>query len=156
MVFIKGLGMAGLMILIALPVSAEIFKWTDEYGRVHYGDKPPTETAPEIKLKSQPGASDSATVPRVVNEDERREKQRKLIESFDADRRAKEQADAKRKEQQSVRQRNCNYARSELRTAQNSNLLYEYDQQGNKVYLNKHARNRYVNKWQTEVERWCD
>ncbi|MBU0499705.1 MAG: DUF4124 domain-containing protein [Gammaproteobacteria bacterium] len=36
--------------------SAGVFKWTDEYGKIHYGDKP-TEGAERIKLREPPSLS---------------------------------------------------------------------------------------------------
>jgi len=44
---------AGVFLLIALlaaPAGADIYKWTDNQGRVHYGDQPPSNaTATQIK-----------------------------------------------------------------------------------------------------------
>ncbi len=35
-----------LLVLLAWPAGAEIYKWTDAQGKVHYGDHPPANTAP--------------------------------------------------------------------------------------------------------------
>ena len=39
-----------LLILFALPARAEIYKWTDEKGKVHYGDQAPAD--PKTKTLS--------------------------------------------------------------------------------------------------------
>lgn len=36
-----------LSLLVAIPAAAEVYKWTDAYGQVHYGDQPPTLTHSE-------------------------------------------------------------------------------------------------------------
>jgi hypothetical protein len=33
---------------LSAPAAAEVYKWVDEKGRVHYGDRPPTVQAPEV------------------------------------------------------------------------------------------------------------
>jgi hypothetical protein len=36
-----------LLAALALPAGAEIYKWTDAQGNVHYGDQPPSSTIPK-------------------------------------------------------------------------------------------------------------
>ena len=43
--------------LLAAPAGAEIFKWTDSLGKVHYGDQPPPNTPPNT---FDPGTSAAA------------------------------------------------------------------------------------------------
>jgi glutaredoxin len=46
--------LALLAVALALPAPAEVFKWTDSAGRVHYGDKPPEDAKSEqLKLQVQ-------------------------------------------------------------------------------------------------------
>ncbi|RLW71771.1 MAG: glutaredoxin family protein, partial [gamma proteobacterium symbiont of Stewartia floridana] len=41
-----------ILLLSAAVAEAEIFKWTDEHGKVHFTDKPPADAdASEVKLK---------------------------------------------------------------------------------------------------------
>lgn len=45
--------LAILMLLVVGPVEAEIYTWTDEHGKKHFGDKPPDHgTARKIEKKS--------------------------------------------------------------------------------------------------------
>jgi len=39
-------GLLALPLLVALTAQAQIYKWTDAQGRVHYGDQPPTDARP--------------------------------------------------------------------------------------------------------------
>lgn len=36
---------AGILFLITAPLSAEMYRWVDEKGEIHYSDKPPNEDA---------------------------------------------------------------------------------------------------------------
>ena len=46
-----------LTLLISTPAGAEIYKWVDEKGNVHYGDCPPPECASsEVSVTPTPSA----------------------------------------------------------------------------------------------------
>ncbi len=106
------LGLA-LCLLLVLPAQAEVYKWTDEYGQVHYGDKPPSEDTPEFKLRS-PATQDGNAQYEAPTDAQRRANQKKLSDSLEADRRDKEQAVTKRKEKQAKRAHNCKLAQKDL------------------------------------------
>lgn len=42
-----------LMLCFAPPVSAEIYRWVDSAGRVHFGDQPPTDASRVRQMPSQ-------------------------------------------------------------------------------------------------------
>lgn len=46
-------GMLWLTLLISLPLQADIYRWTDAEGRVHFGEKPPAGHTAE-RVQSQP------------------------------------------------------------------------------------------------------
>jgi len=57
-----------LLLCLPLSASAEIFKWTDANGKVHFGDDPPSETKPqevqvEINSYTQVTIEPSKTTP---------------------------------------------------------------------------------------------
>ena len=49
-------------LLLALPAHAEVYKWTDANGKVHYGDQPPVSSKTRtLDVKpSQPSGADAA------------------------------------------------------------------------------------------------
>ena len=52
--------------LVAASASAQVYKWTDSNGVVHYGDRPPGGSARELKVapptgKADPGAAKAQT-----------------------------------------------------------------------------------------------
>ena len=138
-----------------LPAHAEIYKWTDEQGRVHFSDKPPGENTSQYHLRT-PVSTSSSSNEVTPGDAERRIKQRKLMESLEADRLEKEQAVAKQKQQQAARERKCQYARAELRANKDANLIYDYDAQGNRVYLNEAQKQKYLKSKYAAVQKWCE
>jgi hypothetical protein len=138
-----------------MPAHAEIYKWTDEQGRVHFSDKPPGENTSQYHLRT-PASTSSSSNEVTPGDAERRIKQRKLMESLEADRLEKEQAVAKQKQQQAARERKCQYARAELRANKDANLIYDYDAQGNRVYLNEAQKQKYLKSKYAAVQKWCE
>jgi glutaredoxin len=48
---------------LALPVGAEVMKWTDAQGRVHYGDRPPADKAAQtMAIRGTVSVGDGAPV----------------------------------------------------------------------------------------------
>jgi hypothetical protein len=138
-----------------MPAHAEIYKWTDEQGRVHFSDKPAGENTSQYHLRT-PASTSSSSNEVTPGDAERRIKQRKLMESLEADRLEKEQAAAKQKQQQAARGRKCQYARAELRASKNANLIYDYDAQGNRVYLSEAQKKKYLESKFAAVQKWCE
>ncbi|MDX1519812.1 MAG: DUF4124 domain-containing protein, partial [Gammaproteobacteria bacterium] len=45
-----------LLLILGTAARADVYKWTDENGRVHYGDRPSVEhEADEIQVDAAPG-----------------------------------------------------------------------------------------------------
>lgn len=47
-----GMAVAGLLLILSSLASAEVYRWVDDEGRVHFGDRPPPEAgASEVRLR---------------------------------------------------------------------------------------------------------
>ncbi|MGI0120116.1 DUF4124 domain-containing protein [Zooshikella sp. RANM57] len=46
------LAVIALTVFVVAPASSEIYKWTDENGKVHFGDKKPEESSPDTEVKT--------------------------------------------------------------------------------------------------------
>ena len=142
-------------LFLVLPVQAEVYKWTDEQGRVHFSDKPPTEDTSGYQSRT-PASAGNASPQETPTDAERRARQKKLSDSLEADRREMEQADAKRKEQQAKREHNCKVARGELNASKKANRIYDYDQQGKRIFYNEAQKQKYLESMRAAVRKWCD
>ena len=86
--------------LLTLAAPAEIYKWVDDEGKVHYGEKPPNTTTDKavetIKIKDDVGTSDSQRANEALkkkseshNENRKKRKKEKLAKKKKASQQAK-------------------------------------------------------------------
>lgn len=71
--------MAALVLMLALPVAAKLYKWEDEDGNVHFSDSLPAEVAKERRkreIKSDSGHTEEVVDPPSEAELEKRRKER--------------------------------------------------------------------------------
>lgn len=129
----------GLFILLAglaaSPAWAGLYKWTDANGKVHYSDLPPS-TAKHTSLKGSSPAQAATTTEatRALDSQDQAYKKRKA----DADAaRAKADKDA---ELARIKRENCDKARKNLATLQNTPRVYSTNAAGQRVYMDDSAR----------------
>jgi hypothetical protein len=136
----------------SLASGAGVYKWVDEQGRVHYGERPPERIqAQEMQIKEAP-----PDVSPIEDEAGRRDKEQRLLRAFDEERAQKKELQQKSREEQEKRQRNCALARDRLRRYQNASSLYNLDKQGERRTLSDAERSASEQRAQQDVARWCD
>ena len=138
-----------LLISMAAPVSAGVYKCTDEHGRVQYTDTPCGESGTSIRKQTAP-ASPAAT------QDERMQKTQRLLDAMQAERNEEKRQAAQAKAEKEKRRRNCGIARDRYRRLTTASRLYDLDEQGNRVILNDQQRADAEARAKAEVEQWCD
>lgn len=87
---------------------------------------------------------------------ERMEKQKRYLEMRERERAEKKQAGQQNKANQAKQERNCEYAKKQLNEYKTATALFDYDQNGKKVYLNKDDRTKAESKAAADVEKWCN
>jgi hypothetical protein len=136
-------------------VQAGVYRWVDDNGRVHFGDRPSSDSAQELELKRPPR-------PRTGNIDqrqldaERKAARQKLLDSFDEERRQQREATQQREAQERERQRNCAAARDRLRRYENASSLYQPLANGERRVLSKGERRSATEQARQAVNRWCE
>lgn len=112
------------MALVSSPASAEIRKWVDEDGQVHYEDAP----------KGAGGARQSATEEDsgqgLTPERERLQKQKRLLEAMESERSARRQEKEKADKERREAAARCEAARHELSRRRNAGYLYRKGKDG--------------------------
>lgn len=140
--------------MIAMPIWAEVYKWLDKDGNVHYGDKPPDSEQNvdaeavhirEKKAESLPNA-DAAT---------RQEYQKRLLEAMSVERQQKKEDAKNVAAEQEKASRNCARAKDNLRGYREAGFLYDLDKKGERVVLSDEQRRLATAKAQSEVDKWC-
>lgn len=137
----------------SLASASGVYKWVDEQGRVHYGEKPPARIqAQEMQLKAPPLQDDTAA---EDDEAARSDNAQRLLRAFDEEREQKKAQQQKSREENARRERQCALARDRLRRFQSAGSLYDLDREGNRRILSDSERAASERRAQEDVARWC-
>jgi hypothetical protein len=134
--------------------TAQVFKWVDEKGVTHYGERPPQgQKAQPVETKpSTPPAPGSTSSPEKAQGSEYWQgkdlefQQRRIQRERQAER---EQRAAKDK------QRNCHVARDDLRRLESTKRLYALNDKGERVYLDDAGHKAALERARLRVDRSC-
>lgn len=128
---------------------ADLYKWTDAQGKVHYSDQPPAGQAQTLKGTSAAQSKTTDQAQQSLNaEDQAYQKRRKEAEEA----RTKAEKDA---EQARIKRENCDRARSRLSTLQNTPRVYTLDASGQRTYMDETARANAIANSQKAVSDFC-
>lgn len=134
--------------LLAAPAAAEMYKWTDAEGRVHFSDRKPDTSRPVQAMDKPmpqtvggPAARPAATTaagaspaPAAPAGNELVERQRKMADLLRDEREARE-AEARRvAEEKAENAKRCAALRDHARNA-SSGRLYTLNEKGERVYM---------------------
>ena len=125
--------LAGL--LLALPVvAAEVYRWTDQNGQVHFGRRPPPGEAQRINVpESAPGGGDTELL-------QRRDRERRLLEDYDYERAQKKARQAREADAQQKAAAQCDKLRDYWRRLSFPGPLYLTSDDGEREYLTDDQR----------------
>ncbi len=136
--------------VVTLPVlqAADIYKWTDEQGRVHYGDRPEGKQVVQISTTSGPAPDPT--------QGQRLQQQRQLLDVFEEDRQKLKQARTDEKAARVTRLANCDKARTRLTEMKNARYIYEESKDpDNPHILSEQETAKALATANHDVELWC-
>lgn len=139
------------VLLLALAggaAAAKVYKWVDDEGNVHFGDRPAGQDAQEMELRVRPPAQRSQPVPLAPIGGN-------IGDVMEEDRLRRREAREQEKQAREERQRNCALARDRLRRFVESNYLYDIDDSGNRVILSNEQREASEQRARDEIQRYC-
>jgi hypothetical protein len=128
-----------LALCLALPASAQMYKWVDSDGKVQYSDTPPPSNVKTEKLRT-PAASEgkgkeetpkdaAKTAPKTVAEQEQAFRKRQLDAAKAQEEEARKQAEARDKAE------NCKRAKAALANLTLGGRQVRIDDKGERVFL---------------------
>jgi hypothetical protein len=131
-------------------VAGDIFKWTDEDGNVHFGDRPEGEDPERLAIQSKP--TDPAHVQAMVQ-----------ARADAAAKAAEEQAAAapqgpspeELQAQADARAEKCSKYREQLQRFVQSRRLYRQDENGERVYLDEEETQAARERVENQVQEFC-
>jgi len=126
---------------------AEIYKWVDEQGKVHYGDKPiSNSTEMDINISKQG---------HIKINDSREQKRQKLLESYADDQEREDKEKEKLKKKKKKHERNCVLSIDRLKQYERASSLYNLDKEGKRVTVSKEERQRKTNDLRKKINKYC-
>ena len=115
------------------PASAQVYKWVDEKGTTHYGERPPQgKKAQEV----EPRLANPRPAPGKTSEPDWKAKDLE----FRGRRIEAEQSEAKQKQQETANRQACNQARDHLAQMKTARGLYRLNDKGERVYESDEER----------------
>ncbi len=132
-------------LLIPALASAEIYRWTDAQGRVHFGERPGASNAQTVEVK-----------PQVVERDDATRQREQRTEQFYEARRAEQVRDNQQAAAaQAKRAEECRQLRHNQAQIQQSGRFYSSDANGNRVYYSDKEMDAARSRLSTQIAQRC-
>ena len=146
------IGVAALALVIGTGAHAnEIYKWTDEDGSVHYGDRPTGKLTEEQLKVTYNRTNPEVLEERVQAQNDVEEERREARAAAAEEKRAAEEERLAADEQQ-VR---CDQARAQQAKLLQARSVYREDEAGERVYLDDVQRAESLARAETAVKEAC-
>jgi hypothetical protein len=128
-----------------------VYKWVDEKGQIHYGEKEPANLSIEKITIEQPPPVDESL------QHQRMEKQKKLLESFDKNRAAEKEKKEQDKAAREVKRQYCEDARRHLRFLEQADgaRLARPSETGDIHWVSDVEREMLIEHWRNRVQTLC-
>ncbi len=142
---------AALLLAPVLQTKAEgVYKWVDEKGKVHFGDRPPVNSGQQLNIGS------STTHPGVKsNAQSQSEARDRLLDAYAAERAEKEQTTKENKAKREKLTKTCARARDQLKVLQNSKYVYDVDKDGKRIIYTDAERKKTTHKLKRKIKERC-
>lgn len=136
-----------------LEVNAQVYKWVDENGKVHYSDKPVDKKSEAVKMKRQPTSQE-------INQAKRRASslmrhKNKVLDIIEEEENDKQYAQQKSEKEQKERLRTCAYAKDEARTLAKGYRSYTIGDDGEKYFLSDAEKEAMIAKINQFIKKRC-
>ncbi len=137
-------------VLSGATLASEIYKWTDEDGNVHYGDRPSSPDSERMAIRSKP--TDPSHVQAEV------QARLSTTKTANEQRSTRAEEEASREElraQAAEKATKCTDYRSKLEKMLQSRRLYRQGDDGERVYLDEDEMLAARERVGTQVEEYC-
>ena len=133
-------GIQSIVLLLVLGLAcgtayAEIYKWVDENGKVHYTQTPPGNSAEKMDIKEQ--ETTTTTVPGQQNQSPSSlENQKKYSDYLEQERLERKEKREQKKQEKAEARSKCHSVRAQLGDMEQGGILYyELDENGERKFV---------------------
>jgi len=132
---------------LPLNIHAEVYKWVDEHGFTHYGEKPPDANAQKIQIRE-------ITVDESIEiHNQQREK---LLRIYEEERNLKKEEKLKAEKLKAEKEQHCQNLENELiKYQQGGFVYYDLDEKGERKYLSEAELSAHISKLQKYYDKNC-
>ena len=124
------------LLMVFPAMGTDVYRWTDQNGRVHYGGRPPAAGAQRMQLPESAPAENS----RGDDITRRRERERRLLESYDYERAQKKARQAREATTQRETAEQCRKLQQYWQRLSFPGPLYVTRDNGERDYLSDEQR----------------
>ena len=145
------------VLLLPMAASAELYKWTDAEGRVHFTDRKPAAAASVETLKvprAQPPTEGGGVAAPVQDSRSVLERQKRMAEILAEEREQRDAVQVRKEKELAARRRQCNEARDYRRNADGASL-YEVNEKGERVFMDDKAHADHLRELDATIARLC-
>lgn len=110
-------------------ICAEVYKWIDENGKVHFSQTPPNHAADQVEIE------DTLSIDADDDNRDAKQKEKRYLEYLRQERLDKELIKAKQNEERAKLQARCERKLSDYNDLQAGGRFYELNDEGERVFL---------------------
>ena len=126
-----------------------VYKWVDDQGQVHYGERPEGQEAEKMTIRTN-----ETTKPRKIASDE--DKDGDQAEAADGEGQAEQEAAPKKPTiPPAEKRRLCNEAKTDIANISSRGRMREIDAQGNYRYLSEQERQQRLSAARSKQAKYC-
>lgn len=145
----KGL-LTFLCLLVAPVAEAGTYRWVDENGQTHFGDRPPASAASdEITLKATAPAPDSTV-------GERKRRVNEFLKQTEQERADRSRAQAEQEAKAAKHEARCQALRARLKHLKTVSGIYRLNNEGERVFVDDEENERLRREFRAKVQSECD
>ena len=136
--------------LASAGASAEVYKWIDSQGKVHYGDRRPAEGTRADTLELRPAPTRDAELA------ERAFMRQRLLDAFEAEREEEAQSEAQVRAAKRELEMRCARLESQLTRFERASIVYTEDERGERKYMSDGERREALADARDWIAEHCD
>jgi len=138
------------ILMTPLMAHAEIYRWTDENGKVHFSDKPIGDKAKKIDIKEQP-----AEPVNTQTSEDRKRKVQQYLRARQEERAELDRQDEEKKKLRKERKVKCAEFKHRYKETIEARAVYFRNKDGTRSYLGEKERAKEEAFLKAGVNKWC-